>query len=214
MKFAISFSFGKDSALAMYRMVQAGHEPVALLNSYDASRGRSWVHGVEPPLMEAVAQSLGLPLILCDCTADRYNEGLEEGLAKAKAMGAQACAFGDIDLEGHADYDRARCAAAGIACVLPLWQGGREDLVRECLAVGFMPLIKVVRTDLLDASYLGQTLTMPLARKIGATGADICGENGEYHTFVYDGPLFSHPVAATSRGVVDLGDYLALDIGL
>lgn len=212
MKFVLSASFGKDSALALHRMVAAGHQPVALLTAVDPEKGRSWVHGIGPELMGAVAESLGLPLILCDCPPDRYDRGLEDGLARAKELGAEACAFGDIDIQGHADYDRARCDAAGIGCELPLWQGGREALLRECLDAGYRAMIKTVRLDVLDGQYLGRTLTLELARQMERAGADVCGENGEYHTFVQDGPLFSRPVAVDIRGTVDLGGYLSLDL--
>ncbi len=214
MKFVTSYSFGKDSALAHYRMARAGHEPVALLTAFHTGRNRSWWHGIPPDLMEAVAQSLGLPLILCACGPEDYGEGLESGLRKAKAMGAETCVFGDIDIEAHADYDRARCEAAGISCELPLWQGGREPLLQECLASGFKPMIKTIRSDILDESLLGRTLTPALAKKIAAAGADICGENGEYHTFVFDGPLFRRPVRVQNFGVVDLGAYKTVDIRL
>lgn len=212
MKFVTSYSFGKDSALAMYRMIQAGHEPVAILTAYNPEQERSWVHGIAPPLMHAVAESLRLPLILCACAADAYNQGLEEGLAQARSMGAEACAFGDIDIEGHAEYDRARCEAAGLHCALPLWQGGREALLRAVLDAGFQPLIKTVHSAYLDETYLGQTLSLDLAAKIAATGADICGENGEYHTFIYDGPIFSQPIQFRTRGVVDLGTHMTIDL--
>ena len=214
MKFAVSYSFGKDSALALHRMLRAGHEPVALLATVDPRRNRSWFHGVQPELMEAVAHSLGLPLILCVCGSDAYDRGLEDGLLRAKTMGAEACVFGDIDIEEHAAYDRARCEATGLSCELPLWHGEREALLRECLDAAFKPMIKIVRSDILDDSYLGQTLTMPLARQMEMAGADICGENGEYHTFVYDGPTFEHPIDVHNRGIVDLGSHRAADIAL
>jgi diphthine-ammonia ligase len=214
MKFVISYSFGKDSALALYRMVQAGHQPVALLTTVNPMQNRSWIHGIQLELMQATAQSLGLPLILSACSPNSYDRGLEEGLLKARALGAEACAFGDIDIEEHAGYDRARCKAAGLCCELPLWQGDREALLTECLALGFKPMIKTVQSDLLDETYLGQTLTLQLARRIQKAGADICGENGEYHTFVYDGPTFDRPVPVKNHGVVDLGLHKAADIRL
>ncbi|MGI6174867.1 MAG: ATP-binding protein [Christensenellales bacterium] len=214
MKFAISYSFGKDSALALYRMVQAGHQPVALLTTVNPMQNRSWIHGIQLELMQAAAQSLGLPLILAACSPDSYDRGLEDGLFRAKTLGAEACVFGDIDIEGHADYDRARCKAAGLCCELPLWQENREALLTECLASGFRPMIKTIQSDILPEAYLGQTLTLQLARQIERAGADICGENGEYHTFVYDGPTFGYPLPVKKHDVVDLGLHKAADIRL
>lgn len=214
MKFVTSYSFGKDSALAHYRMTQAGHEPIALLTAFNPEHHRSWWHGIQPDLMEAVAQSLSLPLILCECGPATYSQEIESGLLKAKAMGAEACVFGDIDIAGHADYDHARCKAAGITCELPLWQDYRDSLVRECLAAGFKPLIKTIQSGILDESFLGQTLTLDLAEQITKAGADICGENGEYHTFVYDGPMYRWPVQIQSHGIVDITTHKTVDIRL
>lgn len=214
MKFVISYSFGKDSALAFYRMLQSGHQPVALLTAYNAELGRNWFHGIQPDLMDAVKKSLGLPLILCDCTSSGYNKGFEAGLVEARKIGAEACVFGDIDIEDHAEYNRARSRAVGLDCMLPLWHENRAMLVQENIDVGIKAMITSVQTDALDESFLGQTLTLPLAQKIAKTGADICGENGEYHTFVYDGPMFEHPVAIQNFGIVNLGTHKVADIRL
>ena len=214
MKFVTSYSFGKDSALAMYRMVQAGHIPVALMTTVNPAQERSWIHGIPNDLMLAVAESMDLPLILCECSTDGYDNGLEEGLVRAKELGAEACVFGDIDIDGHAEYDRARCNAVGLECVLPLWQEKRVSLLQECLDAEFKPLIKNVQADILNESYLGKMLTMEIAYEMEQAGADICGENGEYHTFVYDGPLFRYPVQVRNRGIVDLGSHKAADIYL
>ena len=101
MKFAISYSCGKDSALALYRMIQAGHEPVCLLVTFNELMGRSWFHGVDPLLLESISQSLNIPLITCPCRGEDYRTALETGMRKARDLGATACVFGDIDIEGH-----------------------------------------------------------------------------------------------------------------
>lgn len=212
MKFAMSYSCGKDSALALYRMVQQGHEPVALVVTVNEAQQRSWFHGVQQELLESVSDSMGIPLVLCRCKPEAYAESFEAGLLRAKEMGATACVFGDIDEPGHREWDEARCKAAGLDCVLPLWQQNRETLTREGIETGLKAIVKIVQLSSLDVSYLGRILDWELAKAIQAAGADMCGENGEYHTFVCDGPLFRYPVPIQRGCVVQLGTHAAVDI--
>lgn len=210
MKFACSYSFGKDSVLALWRMVQKGHEPVCLITTYNEEAGRSWFHGVDPQLMDAVAKSIGIPLIKCSCKGDDYHLRLEETLGQAKAMGAEACVFGDIDIEDHLTWNRTRCENAGLECVMPLWQEDREVIVRECIAEGFVPVIKCVQNEY--RPLLGRVLNKETLALIETSGADPCGENGEYHTLVVDGPMFGRPVAVAVGWPVDLGTHSVVDI--
>ncbi len=210
MHFAMSYSFGKDSALALWRLVQQGHTPVCLITTFNAEAGRSWFHGVPRPLMEAVAQSMGIPLLACACTGEDYHLRLEEALAEARAMGAEACAFGDIDIQDHLDWNRQRCASVGLSCQMPLWQQEREAVVRACVDEGFKAVIKCVQNEYLP--LLGRTLDAETLALIRSTGADLCGENGEYHTFVYDGPLFSQPVPIAPGPPVDIGTHSVVEV--
>ena len=212
MNFAVSYSGGKDSALALHRMIGLGHTPVALLTTVNMAQKRSWFHGIEAGLLHAVAGSLGLPLIVCACAPDGYARAFERGLAQARQMGAQACVFGDIDIAEHRQWNQARCAAAGLECALPLWNQEREALVREVIGAGFKAMIKTVQSGVLDASFLGQDLSLALLDKMKAAWVDVCGENGEYHTFVHDGPAMQRPVAFEKGEVIDFGTHLTLNI--
>lgn len=214
MQFAMSYSGGKDSALALYRLVQAGHRPVALVATLNPEQDRSWFHGLQRPLLDAIADSLGIPLVVCACPPAAYGTAFSETLRKTREMGAQACAFGDIDIADHRAWDEQRCREAGLACLLPLWQEDRAALTAEGMAAGFRALIKLVRLDCLDESFLGKTLTPAVTAAIAAAGADICGENGEYHTVVYDGPLFARPIPLRTQGIVRFGTHAAADIVL
>ena len=214
MKVAVSFSGGKDSMLALHEVVEAGHEPVALLVMYRGEAGRSWVHGIEPRLLSAVSEALHIPLICYDAKLDTYNEDMEAALRQAMALGAEACAFGDIDTPIHREWDEGRCAAVGIKPLLPLWQRDRLACVRKTLDLGYRCMVKCVRSDILPERMLGQPLTRAMVEEIKALGADPCGENGEYHTVVTDGPLFRHPVNTENRGIVRMDQVSAADLVL
>ncbi len=214
MKFVASFSGGKDSVLALHEMAAAGHEPVALLVMYRPEAGRSWVHGIGPQLLSAISDALEIPLLCCEADAENYNDRMEQGLGQARQMGAEACVFGDIDMDLHRQWDEARCAAAGLKAVLPLWGRDRLELVRRALDLGYRCLIKCVRTGVLPENWLGEALCQAHVEQMLAMGVDACGENGEYHTVVVEGPLFHHPVLTINRGPVRLEYVVAADLTL
>jgi uncharacterized protein (TIGR00290 family) len=212
MNFAMSYSFGKDSAFALYRMIQAGHKPVCLITTVNKDNGKSWTHGINPGLVARSARALGLPLIAAPCASAEYETAFEEALKKSKDMGAEACAFGDMDVDLHREWDRARCKNAGLECITPLWGIDRERAIAEELDSGFTAIIKCVEKRFLGPEFLGKTLSRAVLDEIRAAGADVCGENGEYHTLVVGGPIYNTPVEVELGELVDLGDYAAIDI--
>ena len=205
-KFCVSYSGGKDSALSLYRLIQAGNEPVAIITTVNSDLSRSWFHGIDTGVLSKVSDSLGIPLIKAVSEADGrdYEAVFTEALTRAAELGATHCAFGDIDIEGHLDWNRTVCAKAGLEAVLPLWQEDRAAVVREFIEAGFTAIVKAVSKSFnLPASMLGRVMDLELVREITDLGADPCGENGEYHTFVYDGPLFRYPVEFETQGVFE-----------
>ncbi len=214
MKFAMLYSCGKDSALALSRMIDEGHTPVCLIVTYNKDADRSWFHGVTIDFLDAVSESLDIPVIRCVCTGETYQTEVERCLIEARARGAEAAVFGDIDIEDHRIWNKERCAHAGLEYVLPLWQESRTALTTEVIDKGFKALIKSVDLSRLDQSFLGETLDKTLVERITATGSDACGENGEYHTFVYDGPLFKTPISLHLGEKIDLGTHAVIDLCL
>jgi uncharacterized protein (TIGR00290 family) len=212
MKFAVSYSSGKDSALAMWRMMKRGHEPVCLVVTFNDAAGRSWFHGINPQLLAETARCIGLPIIECHTSGEEYHLGLENGLREAKTLGAEACVFGDIDIDAHRDWNEARCDAAGLKMLLPLWKQDRETLVSEVIDSGFKAVIKCVESKHMGDEFLGKTLDHELVEQIRATGSDVCGENGEYHTFVCDGPIFREPVRLRLGEVIDFDTHSVIDV--
>ncbi|GAA0090142.1 diphthine--ammonia ligase [Paraclostridium bifermentans] len=211
-KFVMSFSGGKDSTLALYRMIKKGYEPVALLTTVKKDADKSWTHGINRRLLKQVSESLDIPLLEVECDVWEYEKEFENSLIKAKELGASICVFGDIDIEEHKNWDVERCKNAGIKASFPLWQEDRESLVYEFIESGFTTIIKTVNLDYLNESLLGKKLTKNVVLEIKNAGADACGENGEYHTFVIDGPLFKEKVSFENKGIVIERNYGHLNI--
>lgn len=212
MKFVMSYSCGKDSVLALSRMVEQKHEPVGLLVMCNEADNRSWFHGVDEKLLEKISQSLNIPLIKCISNGDDYNNAFEKGLQKAKSMGAKACAFGDIDIEGHKKWGLERCKKVGLAPVFPLWQEDREKLTLEFVLSGYKAIIKCISNKHLPKEFLGKELDISVIKYLKTKKIDVCGENGEYHTIVVDGPLFKEKIKYKYAGIHDFGDSSVLDV--
>lgn len=213
MKFVMSYSCGKDSTLALHKMVQAGHTPVCLLVMVKKNEGRSYFHGADPDMLRQYESALGLPMVLCPSDGADYHAALEAGLLKARAMGAEGAAFGDIDLEENRAWEEARCTSTGLTPFFPLWQRGRRDNVAELIRLGFRCLIKSVNNTLLPESLLGRYLDAEAVEIMEQAGVDVCGENGEYHTLAVDGPIFKAPLDFTVGQVLRFGDYSVVSIG-
>ena len=210
--FVASYSGGKDSALALHRAVQQGMVPQCLLVTYNTNLGRSWFHGIPEPLLELVSRSLNIPIRLIFTNGEDYQEQFIAALIEQKTLGAEVCIFGDIDIEDHLDWCTNICKQAGITPYFPLWQEPREHLVREFIAEGFIANITVVDTKRLSDKHLGMVLSEDTIASIASEGADVCGENGEYHSFVSDGPLFSFPIPIIKGEKLQKGQFAVLPI--
>lgn len=193
-KFVASFSGGKDSTLAIYRSIKQGMVPVELITTYNSHKERSWFHGIPKNILSNISKEMEIPLSIIETTGEKYTESFEAKLKSAKEKGAEVCVFGDIDIQEHLEWCSQRCKAVGLEAYFPLWNEKRKDLVYEFIDLGFKTLITVVDHSRLSQDFAGKVLTRKVADAIEAEGADICGENGEYHTFVFDGPLFKNPV--------------------
>ncbi|MDR1377502.1 MAG: diphthine--ammonia ligase [Synergistaceae bacterium] len=212
-KFTASYSGGKDGALALYRAIKSGHEPISLLTTYNESVGCSWFHGVPTEVAGKVAESMRLPLEWVKTgEGSAYARDFEAALTRLRKWGVRACVFGDIDIQLHYDWCASRCKAAGLESLFPLWNGGRRELVHEFIDAGFEAVITIVDTSRLSEKFLGKQLTRELVEEIALEGADICGENGEYHTFVHDGPLFREPVKIQFGEATRRGHYAILPV--
>lgn len=205
--FCFSFSSGKDSVLALDQLIQAGHQPLGLVTSLNASIERSWFHGVPPSVLQSMATSLNLPLTLVETSATNYQSAMIDALQTYQQCGATHCGFGDIDLLQNRQWDTTVAKAAQLQPLLPLWQADRAANVTHFRDRGYQAIIKTVsKAAAIPTTFLGQPLDQTFIDYLVAHHLDVCGENGEYHTLVIDGPLFKQPVSYQTAGIFE-SDY-------
>lgn len=198
-----SWSGGKDSMLALHRALDAGVRIEALLAMYDESGERSRSHAVSRQLMQAQADALRLPLVMRSASWSDYEAVFTDQLRQFAAQGLTHGVFGDIDLQPHRDWEEKVCAAAGLQALLPLWQQDRRALAEDVLHSGFRARVVCVDARWLDASFCGVEYDAAFLSRLPAD-VDACGENGEFHTFVFDGPRFAQPVLHRVAAVHEL----------
>jgi uncharacterized protein (TIGR00290 family) len=189
-----SWSGGKDSMLALHRARAAGWRVEALLAMFDEGGERSRSHAIPPHLMQAQADALGIPLVIGQAGWTEYEAVFTAQLRRFAQQGISHGLFGDIDLQPHRDWEEKVCAGAGLRAELPLWQEPRRALVDELLALGYRARVVCVDARFLAASFCGREFDAAFLADL-PEGVDACGENGEFHTFVFDGPRFANPVA-------------------
>lgn len=188
-----SFSGGKDSCLALWRAQQQGLDVRTLLVMFDQSGERSRSHSLPPALIERQAQALRMALVTRNASWKSYEEEFIAALKELRADGHEVAVFGDIDLQPHRDWEEKVCAAAGIEPVLPLWHEDRRALAQEVIDSGFRAVVVCVDSRYLGDEFCGREYDASFIADLPAA-VDACGENGEFHTFVHDGPNFAAPV--------------------
>jgi uncharacterized protein (TIGR00290 family) len=198
-KVVLSWSGGKDSTMAAYHLLASQrYEIAALMTTVTEEFDRISMHGVRRELLERQAESLGIPLrkimIPKDCPNEVYEARMRETLSHFKAQGITKVAFGDLFLEDLKQYRDERLAQVGMTGIYPIWMRDTEELVRTFIGLGFKAILACVDTKAIDAAFAGREIDHDLLRDLPES-ADPCGEHGEYHSFVYAGPIFKEPVA-------------------
>lgn len=206
-KFVLSYSGGKDCVLALDRAIRQGHAPLGLLVTFCESEDCSWFHRIPMATLKHLETSLGIPMTLLKTDGEHYEQNFEAALENFKRQGAEAVVFGDIDIREHYDWCHARCENVGLESAFPLWGEDRRAVVDELIDRDFEAMITIVNTRKLNAKYLGKILTCETVSQIVVDGADACGENGEYHTLVVDGPLFKKPIRVSTQNIARNSDY-------
>jgi uncharacterized protein (TIGR00290 family) len=202
----LAWSSGKDSAWMLHLLRQAGeYEPVALLTTVNAASGGAAMHETSRELVAAQAGETGLPLweapIPWPCSNECYDAAMRGVCERARREGIDAIAFGDLFLEDIRRYREERLAGTGLFPIFPVWGRDTRSLAEEMIAAGVKARIVAVDLAKLPASCSGRDFDPAFLKQL-PPGADPCGENGEFHTFVYDGPMFRNAVPIRSGATI------------
>ena len=205
-KVLFSWSGGKDSALALREVLTNGEfEIAALLTTVTEDYDRISMHGVRRTLLERQADSLGFPLEIVPISKNSSNEEYEANmrrvLTKHLATGVSSVAIGDVLLEDVRQYRESNLAKIGMKGIFPLWRRDTRELVHTFIDLGFKGIITCVDSQALSNDFAGRALDRQFVDALPPL-VDPCGENGEYHSFVYDGPIFREPIRHTVGEVV------------
>jgi uncharacterized protein (TIGR00290 family) len=211
MKAFFSWSGGKDSALALYKARQQGISIEALVTTVNTATNRISMHGVRRELLQAQAEAIGLPLYTIELpempSMTIYEEAVRKAHRQLREDGFTHGFFGDIFLEDLKSYREALLAKDGLRCIFPLWKRDSNDLMTAFFNLGFQSVVVCINSMQLNESFCGRLLNEAFVHDL-PEGIDPCGENGEYHSFVFDGPLFSKPVRIT-KGEIVFKEYAA-----
>lgn len=205
-KILFSWSGGKDSSLALYEIQKSPeYEVEALITTVTRDYGRVSMHGLRKELLHAQSESLGLPLkevfISKEASNEEYQKSFLSSLKAYKNSGISKVVFGDIFLEDIKEYRQNLLANIEMECIFPIWNKDSSTLAQQFIEDGFKAVLVCVDTEQLDAEYSGRQFDHSLLSDL-PDKVDPCGENGEFHTFVYDGPIFSSSIAHSLGDVV------------
>lgn len=206
----MSWSGGKDSCLALQRAKERGIVINALITAMDENCIASRSNGVSKEILFKQAEVLGIPIICFPTTWQTYEEKLILNLSKAKkTYQLDSSIFGDIDIIKHREFEEQTSAKAGLEAILPLWQEEREKLAWDVINSGIKARISVIRRNFVPENLLGCEYDEHFLANIkGLNNVDICGENGEFHTLVYDSPCFSKPIILENEKIEKSNDYI------
>ena len=215
MKSFISWSGGKDCMYALHLFLKNKRNSVAcLLNMCSADGERSGSHRLSRRLIQLQAEAMHIPVAQQPVEEGDYERSFKKAILELKEQGIDSGVFGDIYLQEHRDWIERVCRETGIIPFFPLWKKDTGELIRGFITEGFKAITVAVQKGKLAETFLGKQFDNALLSTImDIRGVDPCGENGEYHTFVFDGPLFRHAVPFSEKGRYEDDKHWFLEIG-
>jgi uncharacterized protein (TIGR00290 family) len=213
---SLAWSGGKDSALALWSLRERhGKLPASLMTTVTAEYERISMHGVRRELLARQAQLVGVPLVEVEipgrCTNAIYEEQMAAAFASEQMSSVEEVAFGDLFLQDVREYRESRLTAAGKRALFPVWGFDTTELAHRFIALGFRAILVCVDPRALDSSFAGREFDESLIEDLPPE-VDPCGENGEFHTFVYDGPIFAGAVGCQRGEVVERDGFVFCDL--
>jgi len=215
-KVFVSWSGGKDSSFAGYKAKASGLKVCYLLNMVTEDGKISWTHGLPAELLQVQSKAMGVPLIQRRTTMNNYEAEFKETLRGLKQKGLSGGVFGDIDLDEHRQWVENVCREANMTPHLPLWMQKQERILSDFIAAGFEAIMVAAKADLFGEEWIGRKVDEGFIRDLDELRKtkDItpCGEAGEYHTFVIDGPIFGQRIEIQKTGKIMKEGYRFLEI--
>jgi diphthine-ammonia ligase len=209
----VSWSGGKDCCQSACEAQKAGFETSYLLNMINPEVERSCSHGIATKWIKLQAEALGIPIIQQSTNGQNYADQFIAALKTMRAEGITHGVFGDINFDPHRNWDEKVCQAAGIEPVLPLWNRDHKSVAQEFIKQGFITVVVATRSDLLGEEWVGRIFDDRFLKDLAQyPNISPCGEAGEFHTLVIDGPLFKKKVVIKEAGKVKRQDHWFLDI--
>jgi uncharacterized protein (TIGR00290 family) len=212
----LSWSSGKDAAYALDRVRQAGeYDVVGLVTTINSTHGRVAMHAVPEDLLRRQSEAVGLPLwpvaIPWPCPNETYEAAMAATVSRAVSEGVTHMIFGDLFLEDIRSYREAQLDGRGVTPVFPIWRSDTDVLAAAMLESGLRAMIACVDPKQLDPSFAGRQFDRALLQDL-PDGVDPCGENGEFHTFAYDGGAFDEPIDVYCAGTVERDGFVFADL--
>jgi uncharacterized protein (TIGR00290 family) len=198
-KVVLAWSGGKDSAMALHALLTCGrYNVVSLLTTICEQYGRISHHGVRVELLKQQAAAIGIHLHeiylhQANCSIEDYDAAMEKVMLEYKEKGVLTVAFGDIFLQDLREYRERNLAKVGMKAIFPIWHRDTTEIIRTFIDLGFKAYLTCVDGGMLGREFAGRPIDADLIRDL-PDGVDPCGENGEFHSYVYDGPIFRRPV--------------------
>jgi diphthine-ammonia ligase len=209
--YLVSWSGGKDGCFAVYRALEKGYNVSHLVNCVAREYQRVNFHGTEKRLVQLQGQAVGIPVFQPETTFGNYTENFKDAVRTLLPEGIKGMVFGDIYNDQHLAWVQGVCSDLGIEAVEPLWGMSTDGVINDFLSAGFEAVIVAADARLIDEEWLGRCIDSDFIAYLKSKDIDPCGESGEYHTIVVNGPLFKKKIEITESRTIRRGDYWFLD---
>ena len=206
-----SWSGGKDGCFACYLAINQGYKISHLVNSVSKEYQRVSFHGTEKRIVQLQSQAVGIPVLQKETSFGNYERDFKEAVRSLLNEDVKGMVFGDIYNDEHLKWVEGVCADLGIEAIEPLWGKGTDDVISEFLDAGFEAVVVGAQASLIDEEWVGRGVDRDFMNYLKAKDIDLCGENGEYHTLVVNGPLFKGKIEITESRTIRRDNYWFLD---
>jgi len=212
MSYLVSWSGGKDGCFACYEAMRQGYQVSHLVNFIAQEHNRVRFHGTDTRLIQLQSQAIGIPLLQKETTWGSYEQEFKEAVRGLLPNGVKGMVFGDIYLQEHLDWVERVCSDIGIEAMEPLWGRKTIDIITDFINSGFEAVIISAKSELIDREWMGRQIDKDFVNYLSDNDIDPCGENGEYHTLVVNGPIFKSRIEIGQSEVTQRNNHWLLDI--